>query len=187
MTCKAQHFPHFPRSQKEQILKHGPDFTLSPLRLSLICMLGCVCILYNAKGNRKVRQFSGMFGPKQRPVLLFVVCRLRPLMLPPVLFSWWSAKLSADVSPTQWKHSLMALGTSRFCSYGKRKNWRERMIFWIGLISFWAFWKCWNREENYIRPIHLSHTASHVSHLQNNFLFKWEKCKYVNKWTNTVL
>lgn len=187
MTCKAQHFPHFPRSQKEQIPKHNPDFILSPLRLSLICMLGCVCILYNAKGKRKVRQFSGMFGPKQRPVLLFVVCRLRPLMLPPVLFWWWSAKLSADVSPTQWKHSLMALGTSRFCSYGKRKNWRERMNFWIGLISFWAFWKCWNREENYIRPIHLSHTASHVSHLQNNFLFKWEKYKYVNKWTNTVL
>lgn len=119
---------HFPRSHKEQILKHGLDFILSPFRLSLICILGCLCILYNAKGKRKVRQFSGMFGPKQHQVFLFIVCRLRPLMLPPVLFWWWSARLSADVSPTQWKHSLMALGTSRFCSCGKRKSWKDRIF-----------------------------------------------------------
>lgn len=127
----------FPTLTEGTAPKAWPQFYLiAVIRLSLICMLGFVCFLYNAKGKLKVRRFRGMFGPKQRPVFLFIVCRLHPLMLPPVLF-WWSTKLSAaDVSPTQWKHSLMDLGTSRFCSYGKRKSQTERMNLWIGLISF---------------------------------------------------
>lgn len=95
-----------------------------------------------------------------------------------LLHFWWSTKFAADVSPTQWKHSLMCLCASRLWSYGKRKHWREIMNFWIGLISFCAFQKYWNKKENNFRPIHLSHTTSYRKWLIKSFCaFK----KSVNK------
>jgi hypothetical protein len=111
---------HARRRNRSQNGFNSTSSTLDIIRLFLIGMLRVLCFLYNARGKVKVKQFSWMFGPKKRPVFLFIVCRLRPLMLPPVLF-WWSTKFAADVSPTQWKHSLMDLGTSRLAHMGKGK------------------------------------------------------------------
>lgn len=94
--------------------------------------------LYNAKGKWKVRQFSWNWEMTSSQVFFHCL----PPPPPHASFSlhvWWSMVHSTDVSPTQWKHSLMCLCTSRLCSYGKRKNWREKMNFWIGFISFWVF------------------------------------------------
>lgn len=97
--------------------------------------------LYNVKGNLKVTQFSWMFGPNRLPVFLLLSAASAPTYCFSLRF-WWSAEFAADVSPTQWKCSLMCLYSSRLSSYGKKKNWREIMNFWIGLISFRAFQKC---------------------------------------------